>query len=570
MLEELSISNIALIEQLRLDFRPGMNCLTGETGAGKSILAGALGLIRGDKGDPELIRTGAEEAVVAARFSCPARAELQAWLAERGLSPEDGHLFLRRVIRRNGKGSIFIQGQPFSLKELTELMAMLIDMHGQHEHQGLFVVENHRIMLDRFGGLQDRADGLYQCFAELATLIRQREKLQENARDRLRQQEYLAFAVQEIADAALVPGEDAALEQERRLVSQSEKLFALCSQAHQQLSASENGALGFVYTAKQAVHDAAAIDPSMAEASSRLENLYYELEDVSTTIQGWQDRSSFNPGRLDEIEDRLNLLTKLKKKYGADLEAVISFGHESELELDQLVNYDQNLGTLTAAIKERESRVLADAQELSRLRRQAALRIKQAVETGLKQLSMAKTVFEVAFKQKESERGTPVCGPYGIDTIEFLLSSNPGEPLKPLRTVASGGEISRIMLSIKAALADSDEVGCLVFDEVDTGIGGEVAVALGEHLHNLSKSKQILAITHLASIAVRADNHIKVEKEQSDGRTVTRAGAVAGESRIAEIARMLSGDPAGAASRGHALELLRKSHPVYDTVSGAP
>lgn len=562
MLEELSITNIALIEQVSVGFTAGMNCLTGETGAGKSILAGALGLIRGDKGDPELIRTGADEAVVSARFACPSRADLAEWLSERGISPEDGHLFIRRVIRRSGKGSIFVQGQALSLKELTDLTAMLLDMHGQHEHQGLFVIDNHRIMLDRFGGLADRAAGLYQRFTELAALMRQREKLQENARDRLRQQEYLAYAVKEIAEAALVPGEDAELERERKLVSQSEKLFSLCAKAHEQLSAGEGGALGFVYSAKQETAEAAGIDPTLAELSARLENLYYELEDVSATLQGWQDRSVFDPGRLDEIEERLNLLSRLKKKYGPDIEAVIRFGQEAETELEQLVNYDQNLETLNASIKELEGRVLSEAQELSRLRRAAAGRIKQAVETGLKQLSMAKTVFEVAFKQKESERGTPVCGPHGIDNIEFLLSSNPGEPLKPLRSVASGGEISRIMLAIKAALADSDEVSCLVFDEVDSGIGGEVAVALGEHLHRLSSSKQILAITHLASIAVRADNHIKVEKELRDGRTITRAWAVSNDQRVAEIARMLSGDPNGEASRGHALELLRKAHPV--------
>jgi DNA repair protein RecN (Recombination protein N) len=562
MLEELSITNIALIEQVTVGFATGMNCLTGETGAGKSILAGALGLVRGDKGDIELIRTGTEEAVVGARFLCPERADLAEWLAERGLAPEDGRLFIRRVIRRSGKGSIFVQGQPLPLKELVDLAAMLLDMHGQHEHQGLFVVDNHRLMLDRFGGLQDRAEVLYRGFAELATQMKQREKLQENARDRLRQQEYLEYAVREIAEAALVPGQDAELERERKIVTQSERLFSLCAKAHEQLSAAEGGALGFVYTAKQETAEAAGIDPTLAELAGRLENLYYELEDVSATLQGWQDRSVFDPGRLDEIEDRLNLLSKLKKKYGPDIESVIRFGQESRTELDQLVNYDQNLEALNASIKEREVAVLAEAQELSRLRRQAAARIKQAVETGLKSLSMAKTVFEVEFRQKSSERGTPVCGPYGIDNIEFLLSSNPGEPLKPLRSVASGGEISRIMLAIKAALADSDDVSCLVFDEVDTGIGGEVAVALGEHLHRLSETKQILAITHLASIAVRADNHIKVEKELRDGRTITRAGAVTGDQRVAEVARMLSGDPHGDASRGHALELLRKAHPV--------
>ena len=560
MLEELSITNIALIERNTLRFTAGMNCLSGETGAGKSILAGALGLLRGDKGDPELIRTGAEEAVVNGSFLVPGTVELNSWLSERGLETDDGRILIRRILRRQGKSGIYIQGQAFSLKELTDLASMIFDMHGQHEHQSLFNVDNHRLMLDRFGGFQEDATILYQHFVELANLTKQREKLLENERDRQRQQEYLEFAVKEINEAALTVSEDLALEQERRIVSQSERLFSLCAQLNSALSASEGGAMAQLYSARHLLHDIAQIDAGMQDAHGRVENLYYEMEDITSQLLSYQDRAVFDPARLEAIEERLNLIQRLKKKYGSTVEEILTYRDNAEVELEQLENFDHHLGTLNSQIKEIESKVLDSALELSRKRKSAALRLKQVVETSLKTLSMAKTVFEVSFRQKESERGTPVCGPYGIDSIEFLLSSNPGEPLKPLRSVASGGEISRIMLSIKAALSDSDQVSCLVFDEVDTGIGGEVAVALGEHLYKLSRSKQILAITHLASIAVRADNHIKVEKVQRDGRTFTQVETVDGEKRVEEIARMLSGEPSGAASLGHARELLKRYH----------
>lgn len=566
MLEELSISNIALVERATIRFTAGMNCLTGETGAGKSILAGALGLLRGDKGEVDLIRTGTQEAVVSGTFAAPKRPEISDWLRERGLETEDGKLFIRRILRREGKSSIYVQGQPLSLKELTELSGLIFDMHGQHEHQSLFVVDNHRLMLDRFGGHEEDALALYSSFAELAGLTRQREKLVENERDRQRRQEYLSYAVNEIQEAKLVAGEDKELEDEKRVLSQSEKLFSLVADAYEQLSASGGGALAQFYKAKQELHNAAAIDSALEETHARVENLYYELEDIAHGLQAYRERTVFDPGRIEQLEERLNLLQKLKKKYGPELADVVRFGEESAQELSQLENFDQNLEDLNRSIKDIEQRVLSKAAELSRVRKQTALRLKAAVEKGLASLSMGKTVFEVSFKQKESERGTPVCGPYGIDIIEFLLSSNPGEPLKPLKNVASGGEISRIMLSIKSALADSDHVSSLVFDEVDTGIGGEVAVALAEHLYNLSRSKQILAITHLASIAVRADNHLRVEKVLKDGRTSTLVESVEGRERVAEIARMLSGDKTGEMSLSHASELLRRFRPEFAAI----
>ncbi len=558
MLEELSIANIALVERAVLHFDRGFNCLTGETGAGKSILAGALGLIRGAKGELDLIRSGADEAVVSAVFSMTSGQEVIRWLGERGLALEDSRVLIRRILRRNGKAGMYIQGQAVSLKELTDFSALLFDLHGQHEHQSLFAVEQHRAMIDRFGGLKIIADDFYKEFTAMAVLVRQREKLLENQKDRQRQVDYLSYALEEIAEAAPRTGEDLELEKERRMMQQSEKLFSSLAHAYESLSASSGGALAGLYQGRASLHDAMAVDSDLQEMHGRVENLYYELEDLSSNLLSYQDTLVFEEGGLDRIEERLSILQKLKKKYGSNLDEVLTWAEESKQTLSQLENFDQNLDELNQRIKDAESSILANALELSKKRKAAALRLKQVVETALASLGMAKAVFEVSFKRRESEKGGGSCGPWGLDEIEFMLSANQGEPLKALKQVASGGEISRVMLAIKAAMADTEELETLVFDEVDTGIGGEVAVAVGKHLQILSRQTQILAITHLASIAVRADNHLKVEKEIRDGRTHTVVGSVQGENRVAEVARMLSGDKTGQASLSHARELLAR------------
>jgi len=563
MLEELTIRNLALIDAVSLRFGPGMNCLSGETGAGKSILAGALGLLRGNKGEMDQIRTGAEEGMVSAVFSLDAQSEAGRWLVAHELELDEGRLIVKRVLRRNGKGSLYIQGQPASLKDLTELSACVFDMHGQHEHQNLFNTDMHRVMLDRFGGLEDVVQLFYQEFSRLAALYKKREQLLEDERDLSRKQDYLSFALQEIQQAKPAAGEDAELEQERKIAMQAEKLSSLCVQACEGLSEGEGGGLSVLFSAKHALLDLAAIDPSLKELSARLDSVYYELQDISRSVQGYQDNASFDPARTDVIEERLALLSRLKKKYGGDLAAVCAFAEQAAQELAGLESIEETKAALGKQIQIIEAKVFGMAADLSVKRREAKERLKQVVETGLAGLGMAKARFDVALTRKESERGTPVCGPYGYDAIEFLMSANPGEPLRSIRSVASGGELSRVMLAIKSALADSDKVSTLVFDEVDTGIGGEVAVAVGEHLHNLSASKQILAITHLASIAVRADTQYKVLKKHADGRTVTEVNEVRSQERVSEVARMLSGDSSGEASLRHAQEMLDRYHRVY-------
>jgi DNA repair protein RecN (Recombination protein N) len=324
------------------------------------------------------------------------------------------------------------------------------------------------------------------------------------------------------------------------------------------MAENRGGALAALRSAKETISDAAAIDPSLKSLHQRLETAFYEIEDVADSVRSHRSGINFSPERLEEFEERLNLIHQLEKKYGSTIDEVLAYREESVQKLADLENRETDKESLLAEIRKSEQAVLRLAGELSEKRTTAAAELEKKIESVLHNLGMPKALFSVAVQQKSSENGKPVCGPYGFDSVEFLISANKGEKLKPLKNIASGGEISRIMLAIKSVLSESDQVTSLIFDEIDAGIGGEVAVSIGEHLHNLSKQKQVLCITHLASIAVRADNHIKIEKNIYDNRTVTECKLVEGEDKVREISRMLAGDTEGPVSLQHAQELLKK------------
>jgi len=558
MIEELSIQNFALIERLALVFGPGLNVLSGETGAGKSILAGALGLLHGVKGDSTAIRTGTEEAMVAAVFRVSENPDALSWLTEHSIEPEDGRIIIRRTLKQNGRGSIYVQSVPTTRSDLEGIAGLLFDMHGQHEHQSLFSEDNHRIILDRFGGLEDDAAVLYQDFLSLGTLKKRLERIVTSERDRLREAEILQYAVREIEAANLSEGEEEELVKERSILSQHEKLFGLLDEAYEVTSENRGGALSQIRRARQSMDSAVTIDPGLSSLAKRLEDLFFELEDVSEEIHSYRAGVNFSPDRLEQVEERLMSIHRLQKKYGLTIADVLEHGRDAAEQLGSLENWEQDKEKLQLEIQSLEQRVLAFAQRLSSRRRETAQQLQSAIEQTLHGLGMEKTRFEISVTPRLSEKGTPTCGPNGIDQIAFKISPNPGEPMKPLKDIASGGEVSRVMLAIKTVLAQTDQIATLVFDEIDAGIGGEVAVAVGHHLHELSHHKQVLCITHLASIAARADNHLRVEKRGKNGRTVTEVAEVAGDERIKEIARMLSGDRTGQASLTHAEDLLRK------------
>ncbi|MFW5689847.1 MAG: DNA repair protein RecN, partial [Spirochaetota bacterium] len=562
VLEELSIQNYALIDRLTVRFSGGMNVLSGETGAGKSILVGSLSLLHGARGDTGAIRSGTEEARIAGTFRIEGRPELEAWLEERGIEIEDGTLIVRRTVKKSGRGAIYVQSTPVTRKDLDELTSLIFDIHGQHEHQSLLSEESHRLLLDRFGGLEETAASLRERFTELSSLKKRFEHMESNERQRQREMDILEFAVSEIEEAGLRAGEEEELDSERKMLSQHERLFGALDELYDSIAENRNGALSQLRNARSAMETVSGIDERLTDTARRLEDLFFELEDVGEIIRDHRGSIQFSPDRLEQVESRISLIHRLEKKYGATVEDVLAYYEEAKAQLEGFETWEEDKEKLRAEIRGREQEVLTLAGELSERRKRAATELARRILERIQVLGMPKTRFEVRVSPRRGENGRASCGPHGIDTIAFLISPNPGEPLRALSEIASGGELSRVMLAIKSALAENDHISCMIFDEIDTGIGGEVAVAVGDHLHGLAAGKQILCITHLASIAARADNHLQVRKLEKNGRTVTEVVRVSGEGRVEEIARMLAGDRTGEASRNHAEELLRKTGAV--------
>ena len=571
MLEELTVRDFALIERLSVSFTDGLTLLTGETGAGKSLLVGAIGFLLGAKADTGVIRTGAEESLVTGVLDVSHNETAQSWLSARGLEPEEGKVLVRRAIKQNGRGSVYIQNQSALRSDLAQFTSLLVDLHGQHEQQSLLSPDNHRKLLDGYAHLEGEVASFGAAFSELAAERRSYESALASEAERGREIEFLRFAVDEIAKAKLRPNEEEELVAEELLLSQHEKLFAAVDSAHEALSggfaasAEEgSGALASLRHLRTGLETAAAIDPALSDFARRSDDAFYELEDVADSLRQYIGSLSFKPERLEEVESRLADIRKLKKKYGATIEEILARLDEDRGRLSRLETWEEDKGEIEARIAKMEANVLAQALIISEKRKAAATGLQSKIEAIVRTLGMPSAKFFVCVGRKDADEtkpdlGTrPVVGPYGIDEVEFLIAPNPGEAAKPLARIASGGELSRVALAAKTVLASSDSVDCLIFDEVDAGIGGEVAVAVGEHLKGLGKTKQVLCITHLASIAVRADNHYRVEKEISGGRTTTRLSRMEGRHRAEEIARMLAGDPHEEASLAHATELLKK------------
>jgi DNA repair protein RecN (Recombination protein N) len=587
MLDELHVHNFAIIEKLQVRFTAGLNVLTGETGAGKSILIGALGLLLGDRADTSIVRSGAEETAVSGVIGIGGSREAAAWLAARGIEAEEGAVILRRVLKATGRGASFIQSTPVTRTDLAEFSSLLFDVHGQHEHQSLLDLEQHRRFLDRHGGTEGLAGRFHELYLSLATLRERLSKLVSDERERLRRMDLLSFAVQEIKTLALKPGEQDELEKELAILSHHEKLFTLLEQVHETTAGAGGGALGQLRASRHAMEEALGIDPALSKPAHQLEDAFYEIEDFAETVRQYRERAEFSPERLDAVQERLAAIRAVERKYGDTIDAVLAYLAASEQELASMENYEEEKRRLEEEIGATERGLVAAGRELSQKRRAAAQVLGAGIEAELRLLGMPKASFRVAVQpaartavaagagagagtapgpaaaagQNGPSAGGPsegaaVANPWGLDAVEFVISPNLGEPFKRLRSIASGGELSRVMLAIKGVLAASDRMSTLIFDEVDAGIGGEVALSVGERLARLAASKQVLCVTHLATIAARADNHLRIDKAVSGNRTVTRVERVAGASRREEIARMLAGDRTGELSLQHAQELL--------------
>ena len=573
MLEDLTIKDFALIESDYIEFNTGFTVLSGETGAGKSILIGALSFLLGGKAEIQQIRSGCSEASVSATFyikdsdnkAVSQEDEIESaaqWLNFHGIEMENNRVIIRRFIRDSGKSAAWINSTPVTRADLVQFSSFLIDIHGQHEHQSLMKVSEHRKFLDARAGIKNEVLAFTKKYAELVEKRRKLSELSLSDKERLRKLDMMQFAIEEITQAKLKNDEDVSLEEEESRLSSFEKIFSDVDSVNNTLS---SGEASIIPVLKRLLRDSAhlsELDKSLSPLQERLESAFYELSDLAEEYSTYQSKLVFDPNRLQEVEDRLSLIYNLKKKYAssvnAPLKEVFDYLKDAQTFVEENADSDKLRENLAAEIKALEHDVLASADLLSKKRIAAAQLLNSEVCAILAKLGMASTRFVVSVKQKEGSALEQLCGPYGKDDIEFLISANPGNPPLPLSKIASGGELSRVMLALKTIFAQNDSVDTLIFDEVDTGIGGEVAVAVGAHMKNLAKNRQVFAITHLASIAVYADNQIKIEKTFSGELTSSNVFEVKGEARVAEIARMLSGDSDTEQSLQHARTLLEK------------
>lgn len=555
MIERISVRDFILVDHLDLEFGPGLTCLSGETGAGKSILVGAISVLFGAKANPDMVRQSAAEAQVSGWFRVPAP-KARDWLAARDITPEDGAVLVRRTIKPAGRGSIYIQRAAVTRADLGEFAALLIDLHGQHAHQSLFSEASHRNLLDRYAGVEGEVDAFEALFRELATSRDALADAQSRIAERERETELLRFALEEIAALALGDGEVDALEAERARLAQFERLAEHVTKATALLEDEESGGSIVLTALRTALEAAARIDPQLDPLARRGDSVAIEVEDIRRSLAEYRAALEFDPARLEWIEARLADIRRVERKYLESDQDLAAYHARAQRNLETLETAEESHAALRGKIAELNRAIAQRAAALHQARVNAASGLERGVAAILGELAMGAARFKVEVETRTNDAGTLVCGPRGADRIRFLISANPGVPPRPLHQIASGGEISRVMLAIKTVLADADEIGSLIFDEIDTGVGGAVAVAMARHLATLARVKQVICITHLATIAVQADNHIVVQKTSDGTSTRIRTANVAGDDRVEEIARMLSGDSEGESSLSHARALI--------------
>lgn len=549
MLTTLRIRNLALVEDLTLEFPPGLVVVTGETGAGKSVILGALNLVLGERADRTMLRAGAESCTVEAAFDVRRQpATFAARLAELGLEPcQEGQLLLKRTFSAGGVNRQFVNGSPTTLAVLAELGNGLVDMHGPHEHQSLLHPARQLAILDAFGGLPPRVDALATLFRRRRALEAEKAALIVDERTYAQQLDLLRFQVAEITGANLRAEEEEELSREHQRASNAARLLQLGQAALNLLSEDETSLLNQAGAVGRLLQELQRTDPAADGLVTQHAQALAAVQELQRALTRYLDRVEVDPERLAALEERLNLLQSLKRKYGPSLEAVRAFGEEARLRLAQLESRDAELARLNAEL-ERLDRELAEAsRQLTAARRAVIPRLTRAVMEHLADLGFAQSRFEAALT------ATPL-GPAGGDALEFLFAPNPGEPPRPLRAIASSGEMARVMLALKTVLAAEDEIPVLVFDEVDANVGGETAFAVGEKMRQIARQRQVFCVTHLAPVAAAADAHYRVSKEVHHGRTFTRMERLSPQDRVAELARMLGGP--GEAARRHARALL--------------
>jgi DNA repair protein RecN (Recombination protein N) len=568
LLSELRVENYAVIDQAVVEFASGLNLLTGETGAGKSILIDALALLLGDKASPDVIRHGCEKAVISCVFELTEGSgnakRLHVILEANGIDCESNELILRREVAAGGKGRVFINNQPATVSVLRQLAPELAVVHAQNETVMAFENGPRLRLLDRFAGIA--TEELAERFGRVRGVRAKIADLERDEQDRLRLVDLWSFQSKEIADARLEAGEDTRLETEKRVLANAEKLYAAAMSAYDALYEGQSNAAALMRAAEKQVEELSRFDARFTEQLQGLRSARASVEDAGTTLRDYAEGISASPERLAEIEDRLALLDRLKRKYGATLEEVITFGADSARKLNEVENRDEVLKQLKKELAAASAEYLQSARAVSRKRYDAAKKLEKMVEREINELAM-KASFKIEMTGSDEEGNWAASG---FDSVAYLIATNAGEPLKPIEQIASGGELSRVMLSLKATVEEgrttsSNGAGkkkssgqrTMVFDEVDAGIGGRAAEAVGKKLKALSRNTQVLCITHLPQIASFADRHFVIEKREAAGRTKTSVRILADRERTEEIARMLSGAKLTDTSLKHAEQMLK-------------
>ena len=552
MLSLLHIENIAVISQADITFDQGFNVLTGETGAGKSIVIDSIGAIMGERTSRDLIRTGAKSARVSALFrDLPALP----WFEEQGMGPdENGELLIERSIQADGKNACRVNGRPLLVTQLRELGQQLVNVHGQHDGQQLLDEECHLGYLDSFGGTQDVLEAFSTAYAQVRELRRERDKLQMDDGEKARRMDTLTYQIEELEKAELREGEDEELSQRREVLRNAERLTDAVDGAWQALTGGEDGegAVSLLMEAGDRLAQGGRYSEGLRELSEKAEQLRCDADDLAELVRDLRGTLDFYPGELDEIEERLDRLYRLKKKYGGTVEEMLAYLERCREELDAIQFSEDRLNRLDKELEKALVQAGEVGKELSARRHTAAEELAKRIQSELTQLDMPKVRFQVEFAPKDAPDGMDATG---MDTVRFLMSANVGEALKPINKIASGGELSRIMLALKNVLAETEQVSTLIFDEVDTGVSGRAAVKVARKLFEVSKGRQVLCVTHLPQIAAMGDVHFSVEKGEAKGRTYTHVVRLDRPRRREELAR-LSGGQATAVMLEGAEELL--------------
>ena len=563
MLQSLYLENIALIEKLGIELFPGFNVLTGETGAGKSIIIDAVNFVLGERTSRDLIRNGAARAKVEAVFNLNEGDAAFAALDALGIEYDGNELILSRELSAAGRNACRVNGTLVPVASLKSVSDTLVDIHGQHEHQALLDAENHISYLDAYC----HAESL-PIIEKIDAIVSRRNELMlkrnsgfSSEREREREMDMLRYQIEEIASANLEAGEEERLNAEKTVLLNAERIRTALETAHMALSGAEEGsALSAIDTARRSMRDIAALNKDYEALGDKIEELYYAAEDISFVLRDTSENVESDMQRLEEIEQRLKLISDLKRKYGRTVEDVIDFGKDAGTKLNELENAEALAAELDAKLDKLKAEYNVAADELSKVRRAAGDRLKRDVLNELKDLGMAKAMFDVALS--DASGGEPRNG--GRETAEFMLSANPGEPLKPLEKVASGGELSRIMLCFKSIFADNDRVPTLIFDEIDTGISGRTAAVVGEKMLGIAKKHQVICVTHQAQIAALAEAHLMVRKYDDGKNTFVETRQLNEEEKVQRIAQMMDGESDSPSALTHARELIARADKIKE------